>query len=75
MPISETTAVVVATITVVPGTLAALAAWRSVNKGRAEMRTGNGVSPGGMILKIHESQVRHETDPDAHKEARNGDNT
>ena len=56
----------VAVISVVPGTLAALAAWRAANKAREEMRTGNGVSAGGMIVRIHESQLRHETDPNAH---------
>ncbi len=59
--------IVVASITVVPGTLAALAAWRAVNKGRAELRTGNGQTVGTMIYKIHENQVRHEFDPNAHK--------
>lgn len=67
MPVSEGVAIVVASITVVPGTLAALAAWRAVNKGRAEMRTGNGQTVGTMIYKIHESQVRHEADPKAHQ--------
>ena len=65
--------IVVACIAVVPTTVASLAAWRAVNKGRADMQTGNGVSPGGMILKIHDNQVRHETDPNAHQILRTDD--
>ena len=65
--------IIVASITFIPATVASLAAWRAVNKSRADQSTGNGQSIGTMVYKIHESQVRHETDPQAHKELHDGE--
>lgn len=82
----EKTAIIIAVIAATPILIASLASWHAARKTRQQVTPGNGIQLSTMVEHIHEevdrqgsrldalheSQLRHLTDLDIHRDRRRG---